>query len=404
MDSAMSDFSFSFSRAPTARSAASELAIEAEAELGEPGEIAGGLLLATAAAGSQGPEVGRLLSERWPGAELVGTSFEGLVSDGRVWRDEPALGLLAWRSRDREPFLVAFEAGEQAAERIADGILAAAGVTALEPSDLVLLFPDAHGLPPIDNLLRPMEALLGCPAIAGAAASGIDGAPARVWVGPEEWGSGGLIGVVIPGRADPSRASPLVQTVGASRTATTWLEVTSCRSRWIDRLEGDVALARVRRELDLAAGEALEPYLDRLLVRLRRAGRSPIAAPDEAHDDERYIVGVDDQRGSFSIPIEVERGDRVALAWPDASLAREGLRGSLDELGASPWLLQFSCRSRDEGLHGDDDLESAWVAAHAVGRRVLGTVAPFQLGPGPGTADDCRMLVHSSVLAALLGS
>jgi len=181
--------------------------------------------------------------------------------------------------------------------------------------------------------------------------------------------------------------------------------VTSCRSRWIDRLEGDFALQRVRRELDLDERDPIEPHLARLLVRVRRAGRDSTVAPDEAHDEERYIVGVDDRRSAFSIPIEVDRGDMIALAWPDAGLAREGLRASLDGLGDSPWLLQFSCRSRGEGLHGDDDLESAWVASHAVGRRVLGTVAPFQLGPGPsGTAEECRMLVHSSVLAALVGS
>jgi small ligand-binding sensory domain FIST len=400
----MPDFSFSFSRALTAPAAASELAIAAETDLGGAGEVAGALLLSTAASGSQGPGVGRVLFERWPDAEVVGTSFEGLVSDGRVWRDEPAFGLLAWRTRDREPAIVVFEPGEHAAERIAAGILAAVGVVSLGPSDLVLLFPDAHGLPPIDTLLSPLEAHLGGPAIAGAAASGVDGAPPRVWVGSEAWGGGGLIGIVVPGRADASGVSSLVRTAGATRAASSWLGVTSCRSRWIDRLEGDFALQRLRRELALDPREPLEPYLGRLLVRVRRAGGHSNVAPDEAHDEERYIVGVDDRRSAFSIPIEVERGDMIALAWPDAGLAREGLRGSLEEIGVSPWLLQFSCRSRGEGLHGDDDLESAWVASHAVGRRVLGTVAPFQLGPAPGAAEDCRMLVHSSVLAALVGS
>jgi small ligand-binding sensory domain FIST len=400
----MADFSFSFSRALTASSAAVELANAAEAELGGADQVSGGLMLATAASGPQGAGVTRILSERWPGAEVVGTSFEGLVSGGRVWRDEPAFGLFAWRRRDREPEIVVFEPGERAPDRLAHGILAAAGATSLGPSDLVLLFPDAHGLPPVDTLLAPLAEHLGSPAIAGAAASGVDGAPARVWVGSEDWGQGGMIGLVIPGRAGASGVSPLVRTAGASRVASDWLEVTSCRSRWIDRLDGDFALQRVRSELDLAQGEPLEPYLGRLLVRVRRAGPGSTVVPTESHDEERYIVGVDERRGAFSIPIEVERGDTIAMAWPDAGLAREGLRGSLDELGSSPWLLQFSCRSRDEGLHGDDDLESAWVAAHALGRRVLGIVAPFQLGPGPGAAADCRTLVHSSVLVALVGS
>lgn len=412
-------FSITSSLALDASTAASELATRVETELGGASEVGGGLLLATAAAGSQGPGVGQLLSDRWPGADLGGTSFEGLVSRGRVWRDRPALGFLGWRKSPGEPAVVAFEPKEQGVDEIADGILSAVGENALESSDLVLLFPDAHALPPIEQMLVPLESRLGGPTIAGAAAMGVEGAPATAWLGRGDCVPGSLIALVVPGRSRPRPLSSLVEVAGGSRAASDWLRITSCRSRWIDRLEGEIALVRIRRELDLGRDDAIEPHLGRLLVRLRRRGRQAdedaaavtealadedAAAVTEAHDEERYIVGIDDHRGAFSLPVEVERGDDIALAWPDADLAREGLLGSIAELGASPWLLQFSCRARDAELHGDEDLESAWIAAHANGRDVLGTVAPFQLGPGSSHSRAPRLLVHSNILAALSGS
>ena len=112
MDSEMSGFGLSFSSALEAPQAAEELAGRIEAELRGAREIVGGILLSTAAAGSQAHEVGRLLGQRWLGVELVGTSFEGLLADGRVWRDQPALGLLAWQGGEREPVAFAFEPGD----------------------------------------------------------------------------------------------------------------------------------------------------------------------------------------------------------------------------------------------------------------------------------------------------
>jgi small ligand-binding sensory domain FIST len=116
------------------------------------------------------------------------------------------------------------------------------------------------------------------------------------------------------------------------------------------------------------------------------------------------MVGIDERRGAFSMPIEAVRGDAIAFAWPDALLARDGLRAAVERLRESSWLLHFSCRARDAGLYGDADVESAWVAAHADGRHVLGTVAPFQIGPGPDTRQSTKSLVHSSILAALPSS
>ena len=101
------------------------------------------------------------------------------------------------------------------------------------------------------------------------------------------------------------------------------------------------------------------------------------------------------------MPIEVSRGDRIAMAWPDADLARQNLREVLDELKAASGLLQFSCRARDAGLHGDGDIEPAWVADRAAGRPVLGAIAPFQIGPGSRFESASRLLVHASVLVGL---
>ncbi len=403
-------FSISFSQALAADDATAELATAAEVDFPGDTEISGGLLFSTAAAGSQGPDIGHLLSERWPQADLAGTSFEGVIGEGRSWRDEPAFGLLTWRGNDCEPTVFALEPGEQAAERVANAVLVAAKRKSLGPRDLVLLFPDAHALPPIETSLALVESLLGCPTLAGAGASGIDGAPPNTWVGAEKWEKGGLVGVLLPGETLIPPVSIQARTARATRVASNWFPVTSCRSRWIDRLGGVPALERLRLELGLSKREPIEPHLERLMIRLRRRPEndnsgSPgahYATENDAHyDEERYIVGVDDRRGSFSMPTEVARGDWIAMAWPDADLARQGLREALDELEAAPCLLHFSCRARDAGLHGDADLEPAWVAAGAAGRPVLGTIAPFQLGPGLGSGAASRLLVHSSVLVGL---
>jgi len=139
--------------------------------------------------------------------------------------------------------------------------------------------------------------------------------------------------------------------------------------------------------------------MDRLLVRVRRAASLGGIKAEGATYEERYLIGVDDRCGSFSLPGVFQRGDALALALPDAERARESLRASIDELAGAPLLLQFACRARDETLHGDPDLESAWVAHHAPGRRILGTVSPFQIAMNSG--DTPRILVHSTVLTAL---
>jgi hypothetical protein len=123
------------------------------------------------------------------------------------------------------------------------------------------------------------------------------------------------------------------------------------------------------------------------------------ALEEESWADERYVVGLDAGRGSFSWPGRFSTGDRLALALPDPERAREALRDSIGELRASPILLQFACRARDEALHGDSNLESAWAAHCAGDREVIGTVAPFQFAMV--SDGSCRMLVHSTVLAAL---
>ena len=93
------------------------------------------------------------------------------------------------------------------------------------------------------------------------------------------------------------------------------------------------------------------------------------------------------------------RGDRLALALPDAARARENLRSAVDALPWTPLILQIGCPSRGELLHGDRDVESAVVAHQAAGRRTLGVIAPFQLGSD--AAGVGRLRVHSTVLAAV---
>jgi small ligand-binding sensory domain FIST len=394
----MTRFSTAVSRALDPQNAAEQLAALIDQELGASNPIAGGLILATEAAGEGIHDVGRSLARRWPGASLFGTSFEGILADGRIFRDEPAYAVLAWPEGPFEPIPLVLEPGEQDAARIARDILDAAGRSELIAGDLVLLFPDALGSPQLERVLSELRPLLGPASLAGAAATGVNGHPAQAFV-DDEARPGALLGLFVPGTRE-SAAFP-VRCAGGSRSASPWLEITECRARWVDGLDGEPPLEWVRRQLGLERNSPVEPHLDRLLVRVRRrAWVEGVAAEAEgATYEERYVIGVDDRRGSFSLPGTFRRGDSLALALPDAGRARETLRASIDELAGAPLLLQFACRARDETLHGDPDLESAWVAHHAPDRQILGTVSPFQLAMNNGDAP--RILVHSTVLTAL---
>lgn len=343
-------------------------------------------------------EVGRSLIRRWPGAALIGTSFEGILAEGRIFRDEPAYAVLAWAEGPMEPVPFVVEPGEQDAARLAEDILAAAGRLKLSPTDLVLLFPDALGSPGLERVLAELGPLLGQVSLAGAAATGLDGHPAQSFFGDEAQ-PGALLGLFVPGIEEGTvRTRPLVRCAGASRSASPWLEITDCRARWIDGLDGEPPLDWVRRQLGLEPGAPVEPQLDRLLVRVRRDETTEAETGIPAYE-ECYVIGVDDRRGSFSLPGTFRRGDEVALALPDPAYAREALSASIDALAETSLLLQFACRARDQSLYGDPDLESAWAAHHASDRRILGTVSPFQLAMSGGGAP--RLLVHSTVLTAL---
>ena len=137
----MKRFLTAFSRALDPLNMAEELALGVEGEPGGAGPLAGALVLATAASGDGGFEVGRALGERWPGAVVVGSSFEGVVSGGRIYRDEPAMALLAWTEEQKQtPVPFVLDAGEADAARISEAIFEASGQSALNSGDLVLLF------------------------------------------------------------------------------------------------------------------------------------------------------------------------------------------------------------------------------------------------------------------------
>lgn len=410
----MVELSTGFTQALRPGVAAGELATAVEAVLGDPGRIGGGVLLSNAASGRSAIEIGARLGDRWPEATLLGSSFEAVLAQGRVWRDQPCAGLIAWASGPHEPVPVFFGPTDGPTEgpsgiglaELAQDLLEELARARLEPGDLLLLFPDALASTGLERMLEDLLPRLGAPSVAGAAATGMGGGACLSWCGAEEK-AGATVGLLIPAAA--GHQSPRVRCASASRFASPWLEITACRERWIDGLEGERPLDWVRRQLGLAPVHPLEPYLSRLLVRLRDETAAPLReawAPGSdsslnGPDDfvERYVVGVDERRGSLAVAGSFHRGGQLALALPDSGLARETLRASLRTLPETPLLLQLGCRSRDESLHGDADLESALVAHEARGRAVLGTISPLQLGTD--RFGRCRLLVHSTVLAAV---
>jgi small ligand-binding sensory domain FIST len=422
----MSALAIGSTQALSPEAAGEALANQVEKGLGGAAAVGGGLLLATSAAGSQGLEVGRILGRRWPRGDLVGTSFEGIVSEGRLWRDRPALALLAWgRAWGEEgarPGVFGVDAGEEDVPGLlAHEILEAGGRSVLGPEDLVLLFPDVHSPRAIEPLLSRLTPLLGAASIAGAGASGLNGDAAPAWLDSTSW-AGSWVGLVLPGpeavrpgdeqegrtprSLRPPRPRPRVRTAPASRACSPWMGVTRRRGHWIERLDGEPALARLRRELGLATRSSLEQPLDRLLVRIRAVGAvegSDAKGVSERTDpevyEERFVIGIDERRGAIALPTAVRSGEQIAFALPDPGLARDALRAGIEAIEPTDCLLHFGCRARDASLHGDPDLEPALVAHLARGRGTLGTVGPLQLGPDRvGTV---RLLVHATVLAAL---
>lgn len=400
----MSEFSTAFSLDLDPTKAAHSLAGAVELAFGGPDHVGGAFLYSTAASGPEALEIGALLTDRWPEASLMGTSFEGILAQGQVFRDRPASGLLAWRQGPEEPVPFYFEAAETDLAPLVHDLEHALGGERLAPDDLLLLFPDALASTGLETRLLEFLPALGEPSVAGAAAAGVLGGAALAWVGRDAHPAATL-GLVVRGAG--ARGGSRVECAEAGRVASPWLEISACRERWIDGLEGEPPVDWIRRQLGLEGDRAIEPYLDRLLVRLRRGGESDEADWDaeEPGDGigylERYVIGVDDRSGAISVPGQFRRGDRLAFALPDPDRARERLRAAVAGLVPNSLVVQFACRARDAALHGDADLESALVAHAALGREAIGTLAPFQLGPDAAGA--CRLLVHSTVLAALGG-
>jgi len=402
---AMFALATAFSEALRPDRAAEALAVEIDHAL--PGGVAGALLLSTAASGSAGRDAGALLRDRWADGHLAGTAFEGLLAHGRVHRDRPAMLAIAWGPAEQAPIPFLLESdvfaglGDDRLEEAAHLLEESRGDADFGPDDLVLLFPDSIAGHALESGLAWLGPRLGNPAFLGAAASGGAHAGALAWA-DESQAVGGTVGLIVPGGAGPARAR--LGAAGATRFASPWLEIGDCRSRWVDELDGEPALDWVRRQLGLADGDPVERHLDRLMVRLRTAPEpsdAAAASPDEDDRDyaEHYVVGLDDRRGSISIPGAFGRGEQLAFALPDPAHARSALRQAVDGLADSPLLLQFACRARDASLHGDADLEGALVQHAAGSRAVVGTVAPFQIGPDARGVS--RQLVHTTVLAAL---
>ena len=398
IDWAMFSTATGFSRALDADRAALELAAPVEAGLGGAGAVGGALLLATSASGDQPSEVGQALGRLWPGAVVVGTTFEGLLAGGRVFRDQPAVGIVAWAGGGGEPVPLILESGvfdrpEDSLAQLKEWISEAAGPA----RDLLLLFPDSLASGGLEASLAGINSYEQGPLVAGAAASGVAGTQCLAF-SAEGVEPGATVGLLVPGGA--GSGGECLQLARGSRFASPWLEIGACRERWIDLLEAEPPVDWIRRQLGLEPTTPLEPYLDRLLVRIRDAPASSSVEACEESDDfvERFVIGLDMRRGSISIPGKFRRGAQLAFALPDADRARDSLRRAVEALPESGTVLQFACRARDAALHGDDDMESALVDYAAGNRGSIGMLAPFQIGPsGSGSA---RVLVHQTVLAA----
>ena len=165
-----------------------------------------------------------------------------------------------------EPFSCEISSDEM--EHLESVLRGAAPDGSPKADDLVLLFPDAHSPGELEFTLAELTDRLGGVRFAGTAASGPVSSPCLSWVAGESE-PGSSVGLYLPGCAASSTSGERLVRAQGSRFASPWLEISQARDRWIDSLEGESPLDWIRRQLGLGMKERVEPYLDRLLVRVR---------------------------------------------------------------------------------------------------------------------------------------
>ncbi len=318
---------------------------------------------------------------------VVGGLAHGVIGVGHELEGGAGVSVLAVRGLDVETLWIPDLAGNEqvAAEEVAARLAGGA-----REQDLVVLIPDPRALQP-DALLAEIREVIGPAGVVGAGAGDpVSDAP-LVWSGSEIAG-GALSGLVLRG----ARARRIGVTQ-ACRPVTELLTVTRAQGPWVLELDGRPALDVYREAARAPLAEDLRRAAAFLLAALPRDAANPLAPGGYL---VRNIAGFAPDANAFAIPVELAKGDRIALVLREPETAREDLKAMLAGLGADPpgLALYFDCCARGAGFFGVPGLESAYLH-QALGEAPLaGMFGSCELGPIAGRSE---LLTYTGVLALL---
>lgn len=314
-------------------------------------------------------------------AGLVGCGAGGVLGQGR--EVERGTAVAVWAAWFEEGEALAWRAS--VAER--DGAVAVEGVPDLTGASGAVLLADPQSFPTDAVLDAFADRSPGVPVLGGLASAATADGDGTLFFG-EEVVSGGAVGV----RFDGVEILPCVSQ-GAAPLGPD-LEITSAEGNVISELDGEPALAHLRRVIDALDEPDRARVSDGLLLGLRVG---PAGGADGEHDAlpgdflVRGLVGADAEEGTIAVGADVAVGQVVRLHARDAGSADRELREALDLRrvafgGAGPaGALVFSCNGRGRGMFGSAH-HDAGAVAEAFGRDFPagGFFAAGEIGPVGG--------------------
>jgi len=347
------------------------------------------LVMATSAYGSELPVLLDTLRASLGVDLLVGATAHGVVGAGREYESGTALSVLALEGFDARGFLIPHVA-DHTPDELGEAIAKQVGRPRAE--DLVVALPDTGGLQPA-AFLQGLEAGLGDARMVGAGA--VDALSQRPlqWCGPQLVG-GAAAGLVVRGSSPPQ-----IGVTQGARPVTDLLEVTRCRDQWILQLDGRPALDVYR-----------EAARGRLAEDLPRAAHYVMAAlPCRSADPlgpggylVRAPVGFSESQRALALPLELQRGSRIAFVHREPETARSDLLDMLAPLAGRPASvgLWFDCMARGRAFFGVEGLEVAYLERSLGSVPVGGMFGSCEFGPVGGKTE---LLTYSAVLALIEG-
>ncbi len=317
------------SGASTSDKAAREVAEELAFRLGEASPD---LVFVTVSVHHRGAleAIGRVQSERFPGALIVGASGSGIIGDGRELEGRPGVATLAGVLPGVRLHPLRLSPGEAPVPPVGPPL--AGWVLLVDPFSVAS-----------ETLLSEFDAVYpGVPKVGGLISGGRRRGSNALLLGDEVFHDGALaLGLSGP------LAFELVIAQGCRPLGPTWVATKTAGSEILE-LDGRPALDALGTLVGDTPEEERERLLKNLVLGLRPDGEALM----------RTILGVDPSRSALVVGARIEEGERLRFHVRDAETARRELAAKLTAVepgnGIAAALL-FTCTGRGADLFGHPD-------------------------------------------------